>query len=235
MGFTLKEIVPWGRSYAEYIDMFALTPAELTHSILGCGDGPAGFNAALSRDGGQIISVDPLYAFSKEAIAERIDETFDVVIEQVRNNQHDFVWNTISSIEALGKARQGAMDDFLEDYTQGLKKGRYRCESLPRLSFQEHTFALALCSHLLFLYSEHLSAAFHLSAIKELCRVSDEVRIFPLLELSGQVSRHLPILLKQLAEDGYQTKLITVAYEFQKGGNQMLTVTRVLSRVCGAL
>lgn len=45
------------------------------------------------------------------------------------------------------------------------------------------SFDLAVCSHLLFLYSEHLSEDFHVESIKELCRVAGEARIFPLLEL----------------------------------------------------
>jgi len=40
MGFTLAKVVPWGRSYDEYIRMFSLTEADLGLRILGCGDGP---------------------------------------------------------------------------------------------------------------------------------------------------------------------------------------------------
>jgi hypothetical protein len=36
----LSEIVPWGRSLAEYQLMFSLTDADLSRKILGCGDGP---------------------------------------------------------------------------------------------------------------------------------------------------------------------------------------------------
>lgn len=60
MALTLNEIVPWGRSYAEYRQMFALTTVELGQRILGCADGPAAFNAGLTQRGGQVISVDPL-------------------------------------------------------------------------------------------------------------------------------------------------------------------------------
>jgi hypothetical protein len=35
MSFTLEKVVPWGRSYEEYIDMFALTEAELGLRIEG--------------------------------------------------------------------------------------------------------------------------------------------------------------------------------------------------------
>lgn len=45
MGLTLNEIVPWGRSYDEYVAMFGLTESDRQSRILGCGDGPAAFNA----------------------------------------------------------------------------------------------------------------------------------------------------------------------------------------------
>jgi hypothetical protein len=55
-------------------------------------------------------------------------------------------------------------------------------------------------------------------------RIAHEVRIFPLLTLDRQTSPYLKPLLKMLHDDGYVTDVITVPYEFQKGGNQMLTV-----------
>lgn len=63
MSFTLEKVVPWGRSYNEYLRMFVLTEDDLGRQILGCGDGPASFNAELSQRGGHIISIDPIYIF----------------------------------------------------------------------------------------------------------------------------------------------------------------------------
>ena len=51
MAFTLDKVVPWGRSYDEYVSMFGLTGDDLSLSILGCGDGPASFNSVIHRDG----------------------------------------------------------------------------------------------------------------------------------------------------------------------------------------
>jgi hypothetical protein len=39
--------------------------------------------------------VDPLYRFSPEAIRHRIGETWADVLEQTRQNRHEFVWTTI--------------------------------------------------------------------------------------------------------------------------------------------
>ncbi len=77
MAFTLEQIVPWGRSFGEYVRMFALTEADLEKRILGCGDGPASFNAAMFRRGRRVVSVDPLYGFSAEQVSiESVDYRF---------------------------------------------------------------------------------------------------------------------------------------------------------------
>ena len=72
--------------------MFSLLDDDLAKPILGGGDGPASFNAELTRQGGKIISIDPLYAYSADDIAGRIDETFDQVIQETRMNMKEFVW-----------------------------------------------------------------------------------------------------------------------------------------------
>ena len=58
--FTLDQVVPWGRSFAEYRRMFALSDADLGLTIVGCGDGPASFNAEATALGATVISCDPI-------------------------------------------------------------------------------------------------------------------------------------------------------------------------------
>lgn len=222
--FTLDQVVPWGRSFKEYKAMFALTEGDLEKRILGCSDGPAGFNTGLTRQGGRVISTDPLYRFSATEIRGWIDEAFTQVLEQVRQNRHEFVWNDIKDLTELSSLRWAAMEEFLADYPSGLKEGRYREAALPDLPFEDASFDLALCSHFLFLYSDQFSLDFHLAAVRELCRVANEVRIFPLLELGAIPSRHLEPLITHMGKESYSLEKIKVNYEFQKGGNQMLKV-----------
>jgi len=59
--FTLDKVVPWGRSFDEYRRMFALTDTDRSVKIVGCGDGPANFNAEATRPGATVISCDPTY------------------------------------------------------------------------------------------------------------------------------------------------------------------------------
>jgi hypothetical protein len=72
----LSEVVPWGRSLSEYKEMFSLTSDDLRKKILGCGDGPACFNAELTANGGNVISIDPIYEFSAVQIQSRIEEVY---------------------------------------------------------------------------------------------------------------------------------------------------------------
>lgn len=222
MSFTLEKIVPWGRSFDEYAAMFSLSNADLEKHIIGCGDGPASFNAELTKRGGHVVSADPVYQFSAPEIKERILATYDQVMEQTRKNKDEFVWANIKSIEELGRIRMEAMNRFLEDYQNG--KGRYIPAELPTLPFTDAEFDLALCSHFLFLYSDHLTVGFHIESLKELCRIAPEVRVFPLLELGAKESRHLGAVIDNLNEDGYECTVEKVCYEFQRGGNEMLRV-----------
>jgi SAM-dependent methyltransferase len=148
------------------------------------------------------------------------------VVNQVRQNQDEFVWGQIPSPEALGQMRMAAMETFLADFETGKAAGRYVAGALPTLPCEDDSFDLVLCSHLLFLYSPQLSLEFHLQSIREMLRLAPEVRLFPLLELGSQPSRHLPTVMTELEERGYRLTIETTAYEFQKGGNQLLRIQR---------
>jgi len=226
--FTLSSVVPWGRSFDEYVRMFALTEADLAARILGCGDGPASFNAEATRRGATVVSCDPIYQFAAAQIRQRIDETATEVLEQARRNAHEFVWDdAIPDIEALKRVRMSAMNAFLDDYERGRTDGRYLDARLPSLPFADGAFGLALCSHFLFLYSQQVDAAFHVQSLRELCRVAREVRVFPLLALGAVRSPHLDIATQALEAEGCGIVIERVPYEFQRGGNEMLRVTRV--------
>ena len=224
--FTLEQVVPWGRSFDEYCRMFALSGDDLALRILGCGDGPASFNAEATRRGTAVISCDPIYQWDSTQIQSRIAATYDTVLDQARRNAHEFVWDSIASVEELGAVRMAAMDDFLDDYSRGKAAGRYVTAELPRLPFADASFGLALCSHLLFLYSLHLDEEFHRQSIRDLCRVASEVRIFPLLALGGERSPYVDRVMEEAQSFGYVASVERVEYEFQRGGHQMMRIRR---------
>ncbi|MGG6240164.1 SAM-dependent methyltransferase [Nodosilinea sp. AN01ver1] len=222
----LDDVVPWGRTLDEYRAMFNLSETDLNAKILGCGDGPASFNAEMTRLGHFVTSVDPIYQFSAEQIEQRVRATYETVVSQVRQNSDRYVWQNFENADQLGCARLRAMETFLLDYDAGKAAGRYLDQALPSLAFADNQFELCLCSHLLFLYSEQRSLEFHIASIHELLRVAADVRIFPLIKLNGQPSPYVESVINSLPSQGLSIQIEAVAYEFQKGGNQMLKISR---------
>ena len=225
MVFKYEEAVPWGRSFTEYREMFCLTEADLQKNVLGCADGPASFNAQMSRLGRTVVSCDPLYGLTAGQIEQRIAETYETVISQTKQNQQKFVWESIKSPDELGALRMKAMKEFLRDFDQGKRDGRYLDASLPNLPLASGSFDLALCSHFLFFYSDTFSFEFHLQALSELCRVAREVRIFPLLTYNADRSPYVEPAIEHLRTMRKVVSIEKVPYEFQRGGNEILRIT----------
>jgi hypothetical protein len=212
----------------EYRRLFALSETDLTGRLLGCGDGPASFNAELAALGKtqRLVSVDPLYAFTGPEIASWVEQTYETIISNVRRNPERYVWTYFRDPDALGAARLNAMKIFLNDYEAGRSEGRYLVGELPKLPFNDSEFDLCLCSHLLFLYSAQLSLDFHVSSMLEMLRVAQEVRVFPLLDLDLRRSAHLDSVVAELGFADFHSEIVDVPYKFQKGGGQMLRALR---------
>ncbi len=222
---VLEDVVPWGRNLREYIRLFSLSEADLGARIVGCGDGPASFNSELTSRGGRVVSADPIYRFSAAEIKQQIDKTYPNLLDEVRKNRDSFIWdNDYASIEELGRIRMTTMRDFLKDYEKGKSEGRYMKASLPNLPFEKQSFDIALCSHFLFLYTDHLSFEFHIDAALEMLRIAGEVRIFPLVDLSSTASPYLEPFILELEKQGYRPKVEKVVYHFQKDGDRMLRI-----------
>ena len=145
MAFSLDRVVPWGRSFAEYRRMFALTEEQLALRMLACADGPASFNAEATERGADVVSVDPLYTFSRSEIQNRIQATYPEVMRQTRQNCSEFVWMEISSVEELGHLRMTSMERFLDDYEVGRKCGRYLAAHATAQSFRGRSPSVSAC------------------------------------------------------------------------------------------
>jgi hypothetical protein len=224
MAMKLEKVVPFGRSLDEYQKMFALSASDLQQQILGVGDGPASFNAEGTQAGVKITSIDPVYQFSGAEIKQRFDAVVDNIINQVIATPDDWVWSYHQSPQALKGSRVATIKLFLQDYATGKQENRYIAAELPNLDFQDRQYDLALCSHFLFLYSEQCDRNFHVASIKEMLRVSKEVRIFPLLTLMLKPSPYLDFIVTEFSNMGYSVSIVEVPYELQKGGNKMLVI-----------
>lgn len=222
----LAQTVPWGRDFDEYTEMFALQSMKAGTTIIGCGDGPASFNAEANIKGINVTSVDPIYGFSKAELEDRIDEARKEIMSQVRARADDYVWKTIKNPDELENRRMQAMSAFLKDYELGLESRRYVNASLPTLPFQDNTFDIGLCSHFLFLYSPQVDEQTHVKSVLELCRVAREVRIYPLLSISdNKRSEHLDAVCSSLTEAGLDFEEAAVTYQFQRGARTMLRIS----------
>lgn len=116
---------------------------------------------------------------------------------------------------------------FVADFEKGKAAGRYIVGELPTLDFEDGKFQLALCSHFLFLYSDHLTYDFHRASVLEMLRVASEVRIFPLLTLLLKMSPYVQPLIEELRSEGFVARVEKVGYELQRGGNEMLRIQNV--------
>ena len=188
MAFELKIVVPWGRSLDEYSQMFNLTASYMNVKIISFGDGPASFNSEMTKIDKNIISLDPIYQFTKSELKQRIDETRKTVIEQIKSNQENFVWKKIKNVQELEQIRMQAMSNFIEDFDLGKNQGRYVYHELPNpTKYNDLEFDLGLSSHFLILYSQ-LGLDFHLKSISEMLRICKEIRIFPILNLNATIA-----------------------------------------------
>ena len=191
MAFELKNVVPWGRSLEEYIKIFKLTDSDLNSRIISFGDGPASFNSEMTKLDKMVVSLDPIYQFTKAELKQRIDETKETVIEQTRLNQGNFVWKNIKNIDELEQIRMGAMANFINDFEIGKEQQRYIYHELPTpTKYNPQEFDLGLSSHFLILYSQ-LGLDFHIQSISEMLRICKEIRIFPILNLNATKSEVL--------------------------------------------
>lgn len=224
MAFALKEIVPWGRNYEEYVAMFGLTEGDVARSFVDCGGGPSSFNSTLTRLGGKCVSVDPIYQFPPVEIRQRIAETHLEILQQTEVNRDQFLWDRFATPEEMGQTRLEAMEEFLGDYSLSRDNGRYVAGALPELPFPDQNFDVALSSHFLFLYTAQLSLQFHRSALEEMIRVAHEVRVFPLLSLDNSRSSYLKNLIEHFSDRGYTVSIQRVPCEFQKGANEVLII-----------
>ena len=226
MAMQLDNIVPFGRCLDEYVRTFALSAEDLGKRLIGVGDGPASFNAEMQASGRTMVSVDPLYAWDGAQIAARFEAVVDTILKQVIATPNDWVWAYHRTPAQLRLLRVAVLERFLGDYEDGKAAGRYVVGALPTLNDGDDRFDLALCSHLLFLYSDHLSYDFHRASVLEMLRVAPELRIFPILTLAREISPYVQPLVLELRAAGFVVTLARVDYELQRGGNQMLRIQR---------
>jgi hypothetical protein len=223
VSFELSSAVPWGRTLEEYKVMFNLSNEDLKRRIASFGDGPASFNSEMMKLKNKVISFDIIYYFTREQLANRIEETKNIVMKQMEENKDNFIWTTIKDLDELERIRMGAMYNFIDDFEKGKEEKRYIPHELPKKTkFLDKYFDIGLSSHFLLLYTK-LGLDFHIRSIDEMLRICKEVRIFPILDLDANESSLLKDIIKYY-NNSYDISIKETKYEFQKSGNKMLLI-----------
>jgi SAM-dependent methyltransferase len=205
--------------------MFDLKIEELINGkILDCAAGASSFTAEMSKKGYDVTALDILYDEDPDVLSDKYHKHMEVLVEGL-TSVDSFVWNFFSDLEDLKEKRDDASREFIEDYRKNRGK-RYIKADLNNLPFHDNSFTMVLCSHLLFIYDHRLDYKFHLNTIREMLRVaSNEVRIYPLVKNQGLKSDFVNRIVKDLNE--VDIKIVTVDYEFRKGGNEMMRIVKI--------
>lgn len=211
----LDRILVTSRDYDEYVAMFGLDPdAASSGLVLDCGSGASDFGVSVRERGGHAVSVDPIYARESDALVAMVHTELDRGLARaVEIAQHyDFSWT--GGLLRYVERRQRAGDRFLADFARDRADGtgRYVAAALPILPFADATFDLALVPNLLFTYANLFDRRWHLAGIRELVRVSAEVRIHPLTDTTGRRYAELEPLRRELADLGVESEVRPTAY-----------------------
>ncbi|WP_173918974.1 SAM-dependent methyltransferase [Halobacillus sp. Marseille-Q1614] len=222
----LEKVIFIGRTYGEYMDMFLLSEEDLKEKkVLDCPSGACSFTAVGQSKGLDITASDIAYDHSVGDLKAKGEEDIQHAMAHMEKAKSNYVWDYFEDINQLKEHREKA----LLDCTQDMKKNseRYIPVNLPSLLFNDNDFDILLSAHFLFTYADRLDLQFHIDTLKELLRVTkEELRIFPLVDLAGNRYEHLDHVIQYLKGNGYSVREVRVPYEFQKGANTMLKVSK---------
>jgi hypothetical protein len=212
------------RAFAEYEAFFALSSADLSGRVLDCAAGASGLAAGLRARGGRATALDPAYARGTDALLADAHASVTQGAALVAAHADRFVWDWYGTPGRKEAMRRDALAAFTADLR--VHPDTYVAGALPDLPFRDDAFGLALCSHLLFTWSDTFGEEWHRRALRGLLRVAREVRVFPLVvQSTGEEVPFLPRLLDGLRTDGYGVEVRRVPYEFQRGADRLLALT----------
>ncbi len=220
-----KKFVLWGHHLKDYSEMFDLSRDDLSLKIIEYGAGATSFNAEMNQKGVTVKSCDPIFHLKQDDLINYSRKTFEQTVKKMKGNPQKHCWKTIGEFEEMIESRRKGIELFLDDYPQGKLDGRYQqVQPNSSLPFEDYQFELALITHHLFVNYGEKGVEEHLTLILELLRVAGEVRIFPLLDKNGGVSKLLgPVMLK-LQQENLSVEVRQVASQIQKSGNAMMRV-----------
>ena len=220
-----SDVLVSARSLEEYADMFGLGPVDLRRRIMDCPGGAASAVAQICAAGGDAVAVDPQYALGVDELRGRVLADLDRSLAHSHERGRDYDWDVLGGVvghESIRRTAAETMLDHLADTPE-----RYVAGALPALPFADDSADLVLCSHLLFTYADRLDKDDHVEAIVEMARIAPEVRIYPLVDHSGNP---LPELVRgvisRLKKSRLSCRIEPVERPFQLAATTRLVVER---------
>ncbi|UQZ73222.1 SAM-dependent methyltransferase [Niallia circulans] len=225
-GLDLERIVFIGRTFEEYMEMFSLSLEELEgKKILDCPAGACSFTAIGKQKGLEVTACDIAYYHPGELLANKGRKDLEHAMESVEKAKEQYVFDYFKDVKDLAQHRTQALNDCAADMKEN--PGCYIPVTLPSLPFESEQFDLILSAHFLFTYGDRLNKVFHLDVIAELLRIAkEEIRIFPLVDLTGNRYEHLDEIVKILKNNGHDVEEVRVPYEFQRNANTMMKIKK---------
>lgn len=220
-----SDVLVSARSLNEYTDMFGLVPGDLDRRIVDCPGGAASAVAEISAAGGSAVAVDPQYALGADELKSRVLADLDRSLSHSHQRDRDYDWDVRGGVVGHESIRRTAAETMLADLARAPE--RYIAGALPALPLADDSADLVLCSHLLFTYADRLDFDDHVAAISEMARVAPQVRIYPLVDHSGNP---LPELVRsviaRLKKGRLTCRIEPVERPFQLAATTRLVVER---------
>ncbi|MCM3109605.1 methyltransferase domain-containing protein [Lederbergia lenta] len=222
----LERIIFIGRTFEEYLDMFSLSVEKLEgKKILDCPAGACSFTASGNKIGLDITACDIAYYHSVEDLEMKGLQDIEHAMEHIEKVKDNYVWDYFNDIDDLRGHRLHALKDCSNNRKEISEK--YIPVTLPTLPFKDNEFDIIFSAHFLFMYADRLDYQFHMKTLNELLRVSsDEICIFPLVDLEGKRYEHLDELILYLTDKGCTVEEVKVGYEFQVNADSMLKIKK---------
>lgn len=222
--FKLRSVAFFGRTLAEYLQMFALDLEKLRGGkILDVASGPGSFVAEALALGLDATGCDPMYAHDAATIAARGKADIDACREQVRKNPGALVYRNVDHFYA---EKYLALERFAADFRRRSGESRYVAGALPQLPFGDGAFDLVLSANFLMVYApladggmhdgSEFGLEFHRQAFRELARVTRrEIRV-PAMHTWKQPPGPHPYCAPMMAELealGFAVELVPTDYD----------------------
>ncbi|MDH4184726.1 MAG: hypothetical protein OEV92_10915 [Nitrospinota bacterium] len=227
-GIQLDAIPLNGRSLEEYRAIFGLDLRKLAGKrILDAAAGPASFSLEAAQAGAQAIALDPAYALGADRILALSMAQIADIRQKITPVTDRYRWSFYKDPEDLRRRREDVTRRFIDDISRIGGPARYLAAALPRLPFADGAFHMTLCSHFLFLFSDRLDYQFHLAALLELARVTqEEALVYPVVGMDGKPYAHMNRLLTDLAAHNVKGYLAPTEFEFLRGAKHLLRITK---------